>query len=141
MWRDKDFSCSLDVLYGNLGISKLQFLIKDNINFISGVFIFFLQIFGHQNLESLLTKKCWVRIRIQIFIETSGDPQHRYHKTYISARGCHGLFTYTLFVTCFHFSSRTLFCFFFCVRAIVHLLRIPLLFGTDPDWNGALDVD
>jgi hypothetical protein len=51
----------LDVLYGNLGIGKLQYLIKANIDFISGVFIFFLQIFGHQNLESLLTKKCWVR--------------------------------------------------------------------------------
>jgi hypothetical protein len=93
LWKDKDFSGSLDVLYGNLGISKLQFLIKDNINFISGVFIFFLQIFGHQNLESLLKKKCWVPIRIQIFFETRADPQHRYHKTYFSARGCHGLFT------------------------------------------------
>jgi len=61
LWRDEDFSCSLDVLYGNLGISKLQYLIKANTDFISGVFIFFLQIFGHQNLESLLTKKCWVR--------------------------------------------------------------------------------
>jgi hypothetical protein len=61
LWRDEDFSCSLDVLYGNLGISKLQYLIKANIDFISDVFIFFLQIFGHQNLESLLTKKCWVR--------------------------------------------------------------------------------
>ncbi len=27
--RDKDFSCSLDVLYGGLGIRKLQFLIKE----------------------------------------------------------------------------------------------------------------
>jgi hypothetical protein len=26
--RDEDFSCSLDVLYGGLEISKLQFLIK-----------------------------------------------------------------------------------------------------------------
>ncbi len=59
IWRDEDFSFSLDVLYGNLGISKLQFLIKDNIDFISAVIIFFLQIFGYQNLGSVLTKKCW----------------------------------------------------------------------------------
>jgi hypothetical protein len=29
--RAKRFSCSLDVLYGGLGISKLQFLIKEEI--------------------------------------------------------------------------------------------------------------
>jgi hypothetical protein len=28
LWRAGGFSCSLDVLYGGLGISKLQFLIK-----------------------------------------------------------------------------------------------------------------
>ncbi len=28
LWRAEGFSCSLDVLYGGLGISKLQFFIK-----------------------------------------------------------------------------------------------------------------
>ncbi len=44
--RNEDFSCSLDVLYEGLEISKLQFLIKKY------KFLFsckFLQIFGHQN--------------------------------------------------------------------------------------------
>ncbi len=32
------FSCSMDVLYEGLGISKLQFLIKKNIDFFSSKF-------------------------------------------------------------------------------------------------------
>ncbi len=40
--RDENISCSLDVLYGGLGISKLQFLIT-KYNFFSAVnFKFFL---------------------------------------------------------------------------------------------------
>ncbi len=48
-FEDEDFSCSLGVLYGGLGISKLQFLIKK-------IYIFFcckfFPIFGHQNRAS-----------------------------------------------------------------------------------------
>ncbi len=44
--RDEDFFCSLDVLYGGLGISKLQFLIKKFLIFFSCKFC---QIFGHEN--------------------------------------------------------------------------------------------
>jgi hypothetical protein len=36
----KGFSCSLDVLYGGLGISKLQFFIKQNITFFNGIIVF-----------------------------------------------------------------------------------------------------
>jgi hypothetical protein len=38
--RDEDLSCSLDVLYGDIGISKLQLLIKKNINFTAAVNFF-----------------------------------------------------------------------------------------------------
>jgi hypothetical protein len=43
--RAEGFFCNLDILYGGLGIGKLQFLIKKNLNFFS-VVIFF-SIFGH----------------------------------------------------------------------------------------------
>ncbi len=43
---DEDFCCSLDVLYGGLGISKLQFLIKKIFFLFSCKFF---QICGHQN--------------------------------------------------------------------------------------------
>ncbi len=44
---DEDFSCSLDVLYGGLGISELHFFIIKNVtcNFLK-------LIFGHQNPRS-----------------------------------------------------------------------------------------
>jgi hypothetical protein len=38
--RAEGFSCSFCVLYGGLGISKLQFFIKKNINFFSAVNFF-----------------------------------------------------------------------------------------------------
>jgi hypothetical protein len=43
-------SCSLEVLYGGLGISELQFLIKEEKKKISA---FFSSIFGHQNSGSI----------------------------------------------------------------------------------------
>jgi hypothetical protein len=48
--RAEDFSCSFGVLYGCLGISKLQFLIRKIFKKISAVKFF--PIFGHQNLGS-----------------------------------------------------------------------------------------
>ncbi len=45
--RAEGFSCSLDVLYEGLGISKLQFLSK-NIHFIQ---LYMSPVFGHQNPE------------------------------------------------------------------------------------------
>jgi hypothetical protein len=52
--RDEDFSCSLDVLYGGLGISKLQFEEK-KYKFFSALNF---PIFGHQDpgSGSALTK-------------------------------------------------------------------------------------
>jgi hypothetical protein len=44
--RDEEFSCSLDVLYGGPGISKLQFLIKKIKKIFSCKFF---PIFEHQN--------------------------------------------------------------------------------------------
>ncbi len=59
----KVFSYSLDILYGGLGISKLQFLVKKSKEKISAVF--FSSIFGHQNPGSISGSrfnKCWIRI-------------------------------------------------------------------------------
>ncbi len=76
--RAEGFSCSLGVLYGGLGISKWQFLIKKiklkfpTVNFFS--------ILGHQTLDPdpgsgsgiriRNYKKCWIRIRIRIRIKS-----------------------------------------------------------------------
>jgi hypothetical protein len=47
--RAEGFSCSLGVLYGGLGISKLQFLIKKiEIKFLA---VNFFSILGHQTLD------------------------------------------------------------------------------------------
>jgi hypothetical protein len=54
---DEDFSCCLDVLYGGLGITKMEFLIKKYHSSCK-----FFQIFCHQNpgsgYGSALTTKC-----------------------------------------------------------------------------------
>ncbi len=49
--RAEGFNCRLDVLYGGLGISKLQFFIKNIFTIFSC--IFFSSIFGHQNPGSI----------------------------------------------------------------------------------------
>ncbi len=56
--------CSLDVLYGGLGIGIWQFLMKKYFLFFSCKFI---TIFGHQNPGSglLFSLKCWIRIWIK----------------------------------------------------------------------------
>ncbi len=48
LMRDEGFSCSLDVLYGGPGISKLQFFYQKMIYFIQP---YFFQIFGHQTQD------------------------------------------------------------------------------------------
>ncbi len=69
--RPEGFSCSLDVLYGGLGKSKLQFLNKkDTKNFPA---VFFLQILDINTpnggwIRVRIHLKCWNRIRIQIRI-------------------------------------------------------------------------
>ncbi len=57
----------LHVLYGGLGIGKLQFN-----KFLTIPAVNFFTIFGHQNPENL---KCWIRIRI----ETNADPKHWFY--------------------------------------------------------------
>ncbi len=52
--RSEGFSCSLDVLYGGLGISILQFVIKKY------------QIFSAVNFSQFLTSKHCIRIGIQL---------------------------------------------------------------------------
>ncbi len=47
--RAEGFSCSLGVLYGGLGISKFEFLIKKNKNLISSCTFF--SILDHQTLD------------------------------------------------------------------------------------------
>ena len=57
--RAEGFSCSLGVLYGGLGISKLQFLIKKiKIKFPA----YFFSILGHQTLDPDLGSGCGIRI-------------------------------------------------------------------------------
>jgi hypothetical protein len=66
--RAEGFSCSLDVLYGGLEISKLKFLIKKVSNFFSQLSILFnfwssklwTQIGSGSGL--VLSLKCWIRI-------------------------------------------------------------------------------
>ncbi len=66
-------SCSLDVLYGGQGISKLQFLINKRKTNISAV-IFFLKVLVIKTLDPdwiriricvRIHLKCWIRIWIQ----------------------------------------------------------------------------
>jgi hypothetical protein len=58
--RAEDFSCSLSVLFGGLGKSKLQFLIKKiKIKFPA---VNFFSILGHPDPQ---LEKCWIRIRIK----------------------------------------------------------------------------
>jgi hypothetical protein len=76
--RAEGFSCSLGVLYGGLGISKLQFLIKKiEIKFPAISFFQFLFIkpwirIRDPDLESgfAITKKSWIRIRNRIRIKS-----------------------------------------------------------------------
>jgi len=51
------FFCNLDILYGGVGIGKLQFLIKKNLNFFSAVIFF-------QFLVIKALDPDWIRIRI-----------------------------------------------------------------------------
>ncbi len=87
--RAEGFCCSLGFLYGGLGISKQQFLIKKiKIKFSA---INFLSILGHQTLdpdpESAIRirnkKKCRIRIRIRIKSMRIRNPGRRYHTTKI----------------------------------------------------------
>jgi hypothetical protein len=61
--KDEDFSCSLDVLFVGIGISKLQFLIKK-------IYYFFTCKF----FPNFWSSKPWTWIRIRI--ETNADPKH-----------------------------------------------------------------
>jgi hypothetical protein len=59
--RAEGFSCSLGVLYGGLGISKLQFLIKKiEIKFPTKIFF---PILGHQTLDPDPGSGSGIRIR------------------------------------------------------------------------------
>jgi hypothetical protein len=64
--RADGFFCSLNVFYGSLGISKLQFFIKKISNFFFSA-VNFLSNFGHKNpgsgSGSVFSLKCWIRIR------------------------------------------------------------------------------
>jgi hypothetical protein len=55
--KDEDFSYKLDIFYGGLGISKLQFLDPHRFR-----------------IRIRVDQKCWIQIRIRI--ETNADPQH-----------------------------------------------------------------
>jgi hypothetical protein len=73
--RPEGFFCNLDVLYGGLGIGKLQFLIKGKIKFFFSAVIFF------QFLVIKALDPDWIRIRIGIQPkmldpdEMNADPQ------------------------------------------------------------------
>jgi hypothetical protein len=58
--RAEGFFCNLDILYGGLGIGKLQFLIKRNLTFFQ-LYFFLLQFLVIKALDP-----DWIRIRIGI---------------------------------------------------------------------------
>ncbi len=62
--KAEGFSRTVDVLYGGLGLSKLQFLIKKESDLFSCTFP---PSFCHQNPGSRLvfSLKCWIRVRTQ----------------------------------------------------------------------------
>ncbi len=68
--RAEGFFCNLDILYGGLGIGKLQFLIKKNLIFFSAVIFF-----------QFWSLKPWIRIGVQPKMldpdpdEMNADPQ------------------------------------------------------------------
>ncbi len=78
--RAEGFFCNLNILYGGLGIGKLQFLIKKNVIFFSAVIFF-------QFLVIKALDPDWIRTRIRIRIgvhpkmpdpdpdEMNADPQ------------------------------------------------------------------
>ncbi len=57
--RTEGFFCNLDILYGGLGIVKLQFLIKKNLKFFSAVICFQFLVFKALDPD-------WIRIRVRI---------------------------------------------------------------------------
>ncbi len=65
--RAEDFFCNLDVLYGGLGIGKLQFLIKikNKKNFSAVIFLKFLVINALDPDWYVFSLKCWIRIRMK----------------------------------------------------------------------------
>jgi hypothetical protein len=69
--RDEDLSCSLAVLYGGLGISKLLFWSNKKI-FLLWIFSNFWPSKHRIWIRIRIDKKCWIRIRN----ETNADPQH-----------------------------------------------------------------
>ncbi len=81
--RAEDFFCNLDVLYGGLGIGKLQFLIKKKFNF-----------FFSCNVFNFWSLKPWIRIRIGIQPkmldldldpdEMNADPQPWFLQLYVT---------------------------------------------------------
>ncbi len=79
LWRAEGFFCNLDVLYGGLGIGKLQFLIKKNL-FFSFVNFFKLLVIktpvsGLDRIRiyiQVFSLKCWIRIRTY---QMNTDPQ------------------------------------------------------------------
>ena len=66
--RAEGFFYNLDILYGGLGIDKLQFLIKKTFNFFFSAVIFF------QLLVIKALDPDWIRIRIRIRIRIGLHP-------------------------------------------------------------------
>jgi hypothetical protein len=79
--RAEGFSCSLGVLYGGLGISKLQFLIKKiKIKFPA---INFFSILGHQTQDpDPQLEKMWIR--------NPGTKYGRKYEIHLMANGSEG---------------------------------------------------
>ncbi len=86
------FFCNLDILYGGLGIGKLQFLIKKNLIFFSAVIFF-------QFLVIKALEPDWTRIRIRIGLQPQPlDPDPDPEKLNTDPKPC-------LSVTVFFISS------------------------------------
>ncbi len=74
--RAEGFFCNLDMLYGGLGIGKLQFLIQKNVIFFSAVIFFRFLV-----IKALDPDWIWIRIGVQHKMldpdpdEMNADPQ------------------------------------------------------------------
>ncbi len=74
--RAEGFSCSLDVLYGGLGISKLQFFIKELSNFFPAVIFFPILEYQYPGSGAVFSPKWCILIRIPVLDSMNPDPKH-----------------------------------------------------------------
>jgi hypothetical protein len=84
--RAEGFSCSLSVLYGGLGISKPQFLIKKQSTIFRCKFFYSFWslnpwIRNRNRIRKL--QKCWIRILIKLMRIRNAEPSWNYWRSFL----------------------------------------------------------